>query len=186
MLDFNLLGPLKPRRFTRAEYHQLIGRGFFDDERVELLHGFVVEMSPSDPSHAGPVQWLTKTFVRLLIGRAEVRVQLSFIAADDSEPEPDIAIVPPGDYYDEHPRAAHLIIEVADSSLRKDRKIKAPLYAASQVAEYWIVNVAENVVETHRDPADGAYRKVTSHGRDETLHPEAFPDIAIRIADLIR
>src|SRR5580704_11900392 len=84
---------------------------------------------------------LNKLLVRALGDRAEVRVQAPFGASDVSEPEPDLAVVPPGSYLDEHPSRAHLLIEVADSSLQDDRRIKGPLYAAAGVPEYWIVDL---------------------------------------------
>jgi Uma2 family endonuclease len=77
------------------------------------------------------------------------------------------------------------VIEIAASSLRKDRLVKAPLYAASNVREYWIVNLTERVVEVHRGPTAGGWTSVTRHAPDETIAPEAFPAVAIRIADVL-
>jgi Uma2 family endonuclease len=134
------------------------------------------------------VQKLTKLLLRAIGDRAEVRVQLPIYAADESEPEPDLAVVPPGDYDEAHPDRALLIIEVADSSLRKDRLVKAPLYAASGFGEYWLVDVAAKMVEVYRGPslADSSWKSITRHGREETLAPEAFPEAALRVADFLR
>lgn len=115
-----------------------------------------------------------------------MRIQQPLIAADESEPEPDVAVVPLGDYRLVHPERALLVIEIAASSLRKDRLIKAPLYAASGFLEYWIVNVNDGVFEVHRGARAGAWASVTRHERGETIAPEAFPDLAIRIADVLR
>ncbi len=115
-----------------------------------------------------------------------MRVQQPFLAADDSEPEPDLAMVPLGDYHAVHPDQALLVIEIAAPSLRKDRLVKAPLYAMSNVREYWIVNVSERVVEIHRGATAGGWASVTRHEHGETIAPEAFPDVAVRIADVLR
>lgn len=80
-------------------------------------------------------------------GRARISVQLPFALDDFSEPQPDLAVVPIADYSHEHPTESHLVVEVADSSLRKDRQIKAALYAARSVREYWIVNLVDDVIE---------------------------------------
>jgi Uma2 family endonuclease len=150
------------------------------------LHGVVVAMTPSKPPHAFSIQKLNLFLVTALGDRAGVRIQLPLALTDDSEPEPDIAVVPPGDYGEAHPGAALLVIEVADSSLRKDRHIKAPLYASAGVPEYWLVNLVDGVVEVHEEPAEGTYRRVTRHARGETLRLESFPDVELRVADILR
>jgi Uma2 family endonuclease len=185
MLDARLLAPEAPRALKRVEYDQLVASGAFEDERVELIDGVLVTMSPNDPEHAGPVQFLTELLVRALSGRASVRVQLPIIARGESEPEPDLAVVPLASYRKEHPAAAHCVIEVARSSVSKDRNVKAPLYAASGFPEYWLVNVAERVIEVFRDPDQGAYRSVSRHGPGEVLRLQAFPDVAVQVADVL-
>jgi Uma2 family endonuclease len=129
---------------------------------------------------------LTDILVPALSGRARVRIQLPLVAADESEPEPDVAIVPIADYSQQHPDTAHLVIEVADSSLRKDRLVKGPLYAASRFREYWVVNVRENVFEVHRGPSGDTWASVTRHGQEEVLHPEAFPDVSVAVDSILR
>jgi Uma2 family endonuclease len=109
----------------------------FEHERVELIRGMVLTMSPIGPAHADPIDVLTRRLVLAMGDRAVVRVQQPFAASDDSEPEPDLALVPPGRYAADHPRQARLVIEVAQSSLTYDRETKAPLYAESGVPEYW-------------------------------------------------
>jgi Uma2 family endonuclease len=184
MFDVGLLAPEQPRRLKRDEFWRLVALDVFEDERVELLHGTVVAMSPSYPEHEGPITTLTMRLVPALVGRAIVRVQLSYLAEDDSVPEPDIAIVPPGSYATVHPSRAHLVIEVAASSLRKDRLVKAPLYAASGVEEYWIVNVAERCLEVFRDSTGETYRTTSRHGPDEVVSLVAFPDVAVNVASV--
>ena len=177
--------PASPRRFTRAEYHQLIEFGLFARERLELVHGILLQMSPIGIAHRRVVSRLNKLLLPRLLGRAEVFIQQPYAAADDSEPEPDLAVVAPGEYASGHPSRAFLLIEVADTSLEYDRATKAPLYAASFVDEYWIVNLAERVVEVYREPANGKYGKLAYHRAGDVLSPAPFPDVAVSVAELI-
>ncbi|HVY45124.1 MAG TPA: Uma2 family endonuclease [Minicystis sp.] len=186
MLDTSLILPERPRPLRRGEYDQLVRLGAFEGERVELLRGVVVEMTPNDPEHANPVDRLAERLTVAIAGRARVRVQQPLCAADESEPEPDLAVVPLGDYRAEHPREALLVIEVARSSLRKDREVKGPLYAASGFGEYWIVDVADHTVEVRRAPHDETYRTVMRLAEGETLRPEAFPDVTVPVAEIFR
>ena len=132
------------------------------------------------------MQSLTQILVPPLVGRAAVRVQLPIVAADESEPEPDVAVVPLGDYSREHPATAFLVIEVADSSIRKDRLVKAPLYAKSRFGEYWLFDVRTRSVEVHRGASPDGWASVTRHGAGEILVPEAFPDVAVAVNDVLR
>lgn len=185
MLDIEALSQVKLRPLKRAEYDRLVEMGAFEDERVELLYGMLVTMSPQNSPHAWLIQRLTKTFAPLLLAdRADVRVQLPFIAADDSEPEPDLALVPVGDYRNHHPSKAFLLIEVADSSVGKDREIKARLYAESGVPEYWLFDVQARSTEVFRKPEAGRYATVSVHGPNEKLRPLAFDDLVIDPATL--
>ena len=174
------------RRLRRAEYDRLVEEGAFADERVELIRGVIIRMPPQGPTHTSPIDRLTELLVLKLSGRARVCVQGPLIAPDDSEPEPDLAVIPPGDYDDAHPSVAWLVIEVAESSLSYDRLTKAPLYAAMGVPEYWIVNVREAAIEVHRQPEGDRYARVTSHGRGETITLERFADASIDVDDVLR
>jgi Uma2 family endonuclease len=184
VLDAQLLAPQTTRRLRREEYDRLVALGAFEDERIELIEGELVTMSANNPEHASPVQVLTEILVPVLVGRATVRIQLPIIAVRESEPEPDVAIVPLGEYRQQHPDRAHCVIEVAHSSLSKDRNIKAPLYAASGFHEYWLVNVPERVVEVFRDPGPDHYRSRSRHAVGETIALEAFPDVLVEVAKL--
>lgn len=186
MLDLELIAPEVPRRLTRAEYDRIVAIGVLGEDRVELLRGVIVAMSPNDPPHASAVELLTDILVPALAGRARVRIQLPLLAADDSEPEPDVAVVPIGDYSRQHPDKALLVVEVAASSLRKDRMVKGPLYAASGFAEYWVVDVGGGVVEVHRGPSGQAWQSITRHGQGEVLHLEAFPDVTVAVSAVLR
>ena len=181
MVDLESLAPERIRPIRRVEYDRMVELGLFEDERVELLAGVLVEMSPQGVPHSYAIRELTELFVLGLRGRAKVGPQLPFALDDDSEPEPDLAITPAPDNAREHPSRAYLIVEVADSSLRKDRRIKAALYAAAGVEEYWVVNLVDGVVEVHRQPGAGGYESITVAGRGETVSPLRFPDLAIHV-----
>ena len=178
--------PEQIRPLRRVEYDHLVTLGTFEGERVELIDGAIRRMSPIGPPHASTVALLTELLVLALAGRARVRVQTSFAASELSEPEPDFCIVPRDDHHSAHPSAAHLIIEVADSSLRYDRGEKAKLYAASGVPEYWVVNLRESVVEVYRDPAAGGYLQLTTVPKGARLHLLAFPDVELAVDDFLR
>jgi Uma2 family endonuclease len=174
----------KPRPMKRVEYDLLVAEGYFKDERVELLFGMVVPMAPIDPAHCESVDRIEKMLIRQLGDRARVRCQSSFAASVDSEPEPDVYVMPDGDYWNEHPARAFLIVEVARSSLRLDRA-KRLIYQKAEVDEYWIVNHSDGCVEVYRDRRDGAWLSLTKYFRGETVRPLAFPDVAIAVDEIL-
>ncbi|WP_394849841.1 Uma2 family endonuclease [Pendulispora brunnea] len=174
-----------PRRFARAEYDRMLDLGFFRGERVELIRGMLLQMTPTGPQHASRVTALMEAFVPPLLNRATVRVQQPFIAHDESEPAPDVALVPFGRYAGIHPERAFLLVEVSDdSSLEYDRTTKAVLYAESGVDEYWIVNLRDGVVEVHGAPLDGRYARVERVAKGAILAPLAFPDAVVPLERL--
>ena len=174
----------RQRPIRREEYDKIVALGLFDNERVELLHGVIVPMSPHGAPHDSAIQRLNHLFMKLVGDRAAVRIQSSFAALDDSQPEPDVAIVPPGEYHDAHPREAYLIIEVAYSSLEVDRGTKARLYAASGVPEYWVVNLIDNLIEVHSDIVRGAYARVVPYRKGQSISLERLG--AVAVADVLR
>ena len=184
VLEPSLIEPERPRPLKRSEYDQLVEMGAFDGERVELLYGTLVAMSPQDPKHTSPIGRLTMLLAPALAGRAIVRVQCPLVACDESEPEPDFAVVPVGDYRSAHPDRAHLVIEVAVSSVRKDRLVKAPLYARSGFSEYWLIDVIAARIEIFRRPEGDAYQDVQSYGHGATIAALAFPDVVVRVDDV--
>lgn len=174
------------RRLTRDEYHRMGDAGLFADERVELLHGLVVTMSPQGHRHAYPIRKLTVILGAALAGRAELLVQLPVVAVDESEPEPDLAVVPPGEYLDEHPARAYLLVEVSSSSLRIDLDTKAALYALSGFPAYWVIDVEACELIAHEGPRpDGTWRTVVRYGRDAVLACPGFPDVAVALDAVI-
>jgi Uma2 family endonuclease len=172
-----------PRPMKRVEYDFLAAQGYFDDERVELLCGLVVPMAPIDPSHVESVARVYRILTRLE-GRARVFSQAPFAATDDSEPEPDVFVVPQADHWNERASRAYLVVEVSRSSLRRDRA-KRSIYLRADVDEYWIVNHNDGCVEVYRDRRDGAWQSLTKHFRGETVSPLAFPDVQIPVAEIL-
>ncbi len=173
------------RRLTRREYERMAELGFFHGERVELIHGIVVRMVPIGPPHSEVVDRLNAILVRALGDRARVRIQQPFLAADDSEPEPDVAVVEARSYATAHPDRAELIIEVSESSLAYDRETKRALYAASNVREYWVVDVSGRCVEVFDEPHEGRFCRQRRATLDDVLTPTAFPDVTVRVSDLL-
>jgi Uma2 family endonuclease len=179
------VAPERIRPLRRVEYEALVEQGLLKDSRVELLLGSLVEMTPQGPLHAETVARLGEVLGKLLADRARIRLHSPLALSDVSEPEPDVAVVPLGDYRNAHPSTAHLVIEVADSSLQKDQDVKSGVYAAAAIPEYWLVDLTHRVFHVHRRPAAGRYEEV--HRVDETgvLSPVTFPDIRIQIADFL-
>ena len=185
----------RTRRFTRVEYERLTEIGFFQaDERLELIDGLLLVREPHDAPHATGIR-LVASALRTVFGAGWiVDSQLPIALDDDSEPEPDVAVVPgtPSDYRGAHPSRPALVVEVAASRLAFDRGDKASLYARAGVADYWVVNVVDRVLEVYRDPtADGSaahgfrYRSVERLTPPATVTPLAAPTAAIPVADLL-
>ncbi len=184
------------RRFTLDEYHQLIEIGFFQpEERLELIEGTLRYMSPIKPPHAEAISRLVDLILVRLGNKVLGRIQSPITLPDKtSEPEPDFALVVrhPGGYTERHPSTEDLflVVEVADSSLRYDREVKIPLYAAAGIREYWIVNLIDDVIEIYRQPtvlASGAagYAEKSICSGDEQIAPEAFPDCVVAVNAII-
>lgn len=172
------------RPLRRSEYDALVRLGCFDEERVELLYGRIVPMGPQGVAHGEALRRLNKLLGRALGDRAEVQIQSPIAAADESEPEPDVAVVPPGPYTTDHPSTAYLVVEVADSSLRRDR-LKAELYAASGIPEYWLIDLRSRTVQVQREPVEGAYRRINSLSDGETISLQEFPDVVLAVSDVL-
>ena len=162
----------------------MVELGLFQDERVELLRGVLVKMSPQLAPHASTVQKLTQLLVMRMQGRFTLRIQSPLALSDDSEPEPDVAVVELGDYESEHPTTALLVIEVSDTTLKKDRG-KAAVYASARVGEYWIVNVAARTVEVHTSPDGDRYAEVRTLRAGETMRPAQLAGVEIAVAEIL-
>lgn len=177
-------------RFTVEEYEQMGRVGILDeDDRVELLDGEIVAMSPIGPKHASTVNRLARLLFGGVGDLATVIVQNPLRLLPRSEPQPDFILARPRrDFYaGSHPTAedVFLVIEVADSTLRKDRTVKVPIYARQGVVEVWLVDLAARAVTIYTDPVDGGYRDVrTVHG-DEPLGPQALPQLRLTVSDIL-
>lgn len=170
---------------TAGEYARMARLGVFARQRVELLHGRVVELGPMGEEHGWVIQRLTMVLVEAFGAVADVRVQLPVLASEDSMPEPDFLLVPRTSRPGAHPRQGFLVIEVADTSLRFDRVVKAPLYAAGPAPEYWIVDLRRGALEVHRRPRRGAYSERLRLGRDDVVSPVAFPGVELKVRALL-
>jgi Uma2 family endonuclease len=178
------------RRFTVDEYYRMAEVGILtEDDRVELLDGEIVEMSPIGDRHAWCVDELTEMLVPLLKGRARVRVQNPVHLDAYSEPQPDLALLRrrKGRAARKHPRPEDtlLVIDVGDSTVERDRLLKLPLYAQSGIPEAWIVDLPGDFIEIQRDPAPSGYRGKTIHRRGETVSPIAFPAVKIPVDKIL-
>ena len=169
---------LPVRRFTLDEYHHLIEIGFLqEDDRVELLNGWIVAKMGINPPHASSLTRLSRRLGRLLGHDWIIREQTSLtIPSSDSEPEPDVVVVPgPEEVYDDrhpYPKDVVLLAEVADSSLSEDRGEKLQTYARAKIAVYWIVNLIDRRVEVYTQPRGGknpTYKQHTDYGPDDAV-----------------
>ena len=171
--------------FGASSTEALVERGLLADSRVELLFGALIDVTPQGPLHADVVRRLAERLVRALSGDVHTRVQSPLALSEDSEPEPDIAVVPAGSYETAHPSRALLVVEVADTSLQKDRGIKTALYAMAGIPEFWLVNLAERIVEVHRTPSAGRYADIQRIGTGGQLEPVQFPELRIPVSDIL-
>lgn len=181
---------LLKRRFTVEEYHRMAEVGILGgDDRLELLAGEIVRMTPIGSRHAACVNALNRVFNGLLAQRAIVSVQNPIRLGADSEPQPDLALLRPrADFYaTAHPWAddVFLVVEVADRSADLDRTVKIPLYARSGIREAWLVDLAGERVEVFRAPAAEGYREVRQAARGERLSLDAFPDLTVQVDDVL-
>ena len=185
---------IRTRRWTRREYDRLIELGVLhEDEPIELLAGRLVVREPQRTPHAMATQLVAEALRSAFGAGWSIRVQLPIALDDESEPEPDVAVVPgsPRDYPIEHPSTPALVVEVAHDSLRSDRILKARLYARAGIGDYWIVNLVERVLEVHRAPTrprpgrSAAYANVRRVTALESIAPLAAPFARLGVADLL-
>ena len=181
---------LRPRRFTAHEYHQMIEAGVFAaDERLELIDGEIVQMSPIGDRHAACVRRLVALLSRLFADQAIVDVQDPIIVDQRYAPQPDLALLRPrADFFaSQTPTAADclLVVEVADASAESDRQIKVPRYARGGLAELWLVDLEREVVVVYRQPSGNAYQQVQLFHRGETISIGTLRGPEIQVAAVI-
>jgi Uma2 family endonuclease len=186
---------IKTRRWKRVEYERLIESGFFQPgDPIELVGGQLIVAEPQDSYHFSAIQAVEEA-MRTAFGQGwQVRGQGPIALDDESEPEPDVAVVPGSfrDYVGGHPSRPALVIEVSESSLALDREYKGSLYARAGLADYWIVNLVDRVLEVYRGPVpDPAaafgwrYRSVVMLAPEASASPLAVSGARIRVADLL-
>ncbi len=178
-------GPL-----TVDDYHRLVEvRILGAHDRVELLDGQIVEMSPIGPRHASRVNHLARLLYRTLGDAVILGVQNPVALGGRSEPQPDIAVLKPraDAYSTAHPGPEDvlLVIEVADTSLESDRDVKLGLYAAAGIPEAWLLDLENDVIEVHRQPGPDGYREVRTLGRGDTLAALCVPTGVISIDEVL-
>jgi Uma2 family endonuclease len=176
--------------FTVDEYYQMAEAGILGPgDRVELIDGEIIQMSPIGDRHAGHVNRANHLFAASFAGRAVVSVQNPIQLNKYTEPEPDVLLLKPrSDYYAGKKvwaEDALLIVEVADTTLRYDRNIKVPRYAAAGVLEVWIENLSADELLVYRDPAAEGYAKSITLHRGDSVSPVAFPDVVFKVEDLL-
>lgn len=179
-----------PYRWTVDRYHRAINAGVFEGQPIELLNGALIEMSPEGIPHAG-LSSDAADYLRSQLGSlVKVREAKPITLPNDSEPEPDIAIVKPlGDLYktERHPQVADIfwVMEYANTSLEKDLELKDKIYAQAGIAECWVVNLKTRELIIFRNPARGEYQaKTTMTGGP--VYPESFPAVALEVIKLVR
>jgi Uma2 family endonuclease len=183
--------PTKPvrHRFTVEEYHK-IGEAQVLRDRTELIEGEILEMSPIGLLHAACVSYLSRLFVLRLPAIADVRSQNPIVLDNLSEPQPDLAIV---NYRDDFYKGGHptpkdilLLIEVSDTTLKFDREVKIPLYAASGITEVWIMNLLDQVIEAYRHPEVDGYQTVRQYQKGKTLSISALEGVTVSVDEIFK
>jgi Uma2 family endonuclease len=180
-------------RWSKEEFHQMADLGWFDDKRVELLDGEIIEMPVAKPPHVMALGLSEEALGRAFGAGFWVRTQAPLALDPDSEPEPDLAVVPGGPRdYPEHPTTALLIVEVSDTTLFIDRNRKASLYARGGIADYWIINLVDDQLEVYRNPVPDSsapsgfrYADRTVLSPADSVSPLAAPSATVAVAYLL-
>ncbi len=173
---------LLTHKFTVEQYHQMGEINLFDpSDRLELIEGEIINMSPIGFRHAFAINYLGNWFPRQLGEKAIVSIQNPIRLNNQSEPQPDLVLLKPReDFYENQlPQAEDilLLIEVADSSLSYDRDIKIPLYAKNAINEVWLINLNQNQLEVFRYPDNNQYQKQQTLTSPQTISSLSFPEL---------
>lgn len=180
---------LPPRLFTVAEYDQMIEAGILtEDERIELIAGVITEMSPIGIRHVAWVNDLNMLIIGQL-GRSVISsVQNPVHIGEYSEPQPDLVVLRPrADRYRQAlptPADVFLVIEVADTSLEVDRRVKVPLYARAGIPEVWLINLVAETVEVYTEPVEGVYKSARTLKRGDAFTATLLPDLTLTVDQL--
>ncbi|WP_017317325.1 Uma2 family endonuclease [Mastigocladopsis repens] len=178
------------RKFTVEQYHKMAESGILaKDDRVELIRGEIIEMSPIGTKHAACVNRLVNLLIQRLGKRIILAPQNPVILNNNSEPQPDVTLLQPReDFYENaHPQPTDifLLIEVADTTVKYDLEVKIPLYAEEKITEVWLVDINEQSVEVFREPTTEGYRNVSKLKRGNSLSIQAFSDVMITVDEIL-
>lgn len=178
------------RKFTVEQYQKMVESGIIaEGERVELIRGEIIQMAAIGRRHAASVNRLVRLFSQVIGDRAIISPQNPVQLDNNSEPQPDIALLHPrSDFYEAghpQPQDIFLLVEVADTTVEADREIKIPLYAEPGIIEVWLVDINAQCVEVYRQPTPTGYQSIQKLHRGQTLAIQAFLDINITIDQIL-
>ena len=182
------------KRWTREEYYRLAEQGWFQNQRVELIDGEIIQLSPPSPQHAFSSDEIRDLLQQIFGDGYWVRMQLPLSYGNHSEPEPDVSIVrgTRKDYQESHPSTAVLVVEVSRTSLDYDKKTKPQLYAAMAIPEYWILDLVHRQLIVHRQPrpdersnTGSRYASVAILNEEESVTSLEKPDRPLAISQML-
>jgi Uma2 family endonuclease len=188
--EFIMRSEVPRKLFTTDEYYRMAEVGILTPEdRVELIEGEIVRMSPIGTRHAACVTRAGEIFTLKFHGRAIVTVQNPAHLNQYNEPQPDILVLKPrSDYYaSKHPSPEDtlLLLEVSDTTLKFDISVKTPIYAATGISEVWVADLRNNLIRVFRDPLAGQFQTILTFNAEDHLSILAFPDVEFKVSDLI-
>lgn len=176
-----------PWRFTVDDYHRMVEAGILgEDDRVELVNGEILEMSPIGGRHVACVNRINRILIEHLGDAAIVSIQNPIRLGEYQEPEPDAAVIRDRPYGDQLPSADDVLLlaEISSTSLSFDRGTKLPLYAAAGILEVWLVDIPGQAIERHTNPVDGTYRVTVRVGRGEAIESTVLPNLRLQTNDV--
>ncbi|NEQ38731.1 MAG: Uma2 family endonuclease [Okeania sp. SIO3I5] len=178
------------RLFTVDQYYKMLEAGVFNEnERVELIRGEIINMSPMGIRHSACVDRINELFFLRLVKSVIVRIQNPVRLNNTSEPQPDVSLLQRRpDFYETQqpqPENVFLLIEVSDTTIKYDREVKVPLYAENNIVEVWLVNLTERCLEVYRQPTANGYEIVQTFQRGETVTIQALPNVTFTVDEIL-
>ncbi|MDJ0517312.1 MAG: Uma2 family endonuclease [Trichodesmium sp. MO_231.B1] len=178
------------RLFTVDQYYKMLKAGILtENERLELIRGEIIKMSPISPPHAARVSCLSELFILRLAKTVTVGIQDPVRLNNTSEPQPDISLLQRRqDFYEtQHPQPedVFLLIEVSDTTVKYDQEVKIPLYAENNIVEVWLVNLTEKCLEVYRQPTANGYEIVQTFQRGENVTIQALPNVTFTVDEIL-
>ncbi|MGD1702925.1 Uma2 family endonuclease [Dapis sp. BLCC M229] len=178
------------RLFTVEQYYKMLEAGVFNEnERVELIRGEIINMSPMGYHHAGRLNRLNELFFLRLAQTVTIGIQVPVRLNNTSEPQPDVSLLQRRpDFYETQlpqPENVFLLIEVSDTTIKYDREVKVPLYAENNIVEVWLVNLTEKCLEVYRQPTANGYQTVQTFQKGESLTIQALPNVTFTVDEIL-